>query len=1359
MKKAKKIIKNKKIFSIVLMIILILNSLAPIIHINAEETELEYELEYEGVYWEYDEIDGEIHNLRPVRDADRSGDLKGFPYTIKTPKTIDGKPIKSIADNAFKDLNNIYGGTYISEGIEIIGNNAFEGFVGDLVLPSTLTTIGSYAFKNSNIYDFTIPENVSIIGTDAFLGVSNYISAKINSYANYYLAREGLNYALYSNDENPHNPWPEDGKSIEADGYEYEYTYHNENLIIQDGRYPKLVEGVNIPDVIVDFANTKGWEITGSYNTHTNSNTFNIPSKIDNKTVLRYRFSNDTFILLYYEDPENPFKISKRLVVDLYEKIYIPPTLLELEIWDNVYNTILGEEAKYYVYDGSVNIINYLQSNGFNYEVLSADKKTSDYLGVNYTYDLIEGRAYNLKPTNKGSLPTILSVPKYIDGYEVYNIADNAFENSSNLKEIIIEGIPVINSRAFNQCINLETVNILSGTHTILDNAFTDCPNLYYITIPNTLSSLMTSDYYASSIYDGGITNIQGNAYDYINSNTHITHSTEPLNIETYVGGNAVSNTPTEPNPTTLSYEIHYFFDDIEDIDLLETGEGTNGELLNITDYTNYNSLNYILDTEMSDNPIISDTGSNIFLIFYNLNDEIGKNTSVTFKLYIDGEFQSEITERDYYDFKTSTFKDYKVGQEINNYVLSHTFDPSLYIFDRVETLPCILKADENIVSIYYLTEEPDEGPEEPGPEEPTPTPTPTPEEPGTEDPTPEEPIEEPIEEPTPTPTPEPELPPVEEPTPEKLNYTINNYFDNILDETKTVSGSAIEGTIIKATNYSNDIYEIDTTKTTNLDFVLTQDNQTFEVYYKTKTVEKPIEEPTPTPEPELPTKPTKPERTSFNVTYLYYYNNIVDAESFEWINVNKGTLVASYIDKKPENYELDRIDKLPITVYRDEIVNIYYKEIKTSYTIETYKDDLLINTKNIDNQKIGTIIDNIETEDIEGYNVNIENLPLTLVKDASQNVIKIKYEIPETSYTVISYYENNDKITETYTIDKLKVGTTINEIALIEKEGYELDRIETLPFVLKESENIITVFYKSIPVIEEPTPEEPKPEEPKPEVKEEPKPTPTPTPTPEEPKKPNVPKVEEPVIEEPEVKEPVVEEPIIEEPVLEEPEVDEEPIIEEPIIEEEHIIEEKPVIEELPEPSKNIKKTIIVVSIAGLSVGIPVGLYLLFKRKFFMPLIPTEKKLTKLDGAWVLEKMDCSYTDRNGNKVVAILDEETNKLKWYDKEGNMFDVLSNNEYLEKYNNGIITFNEFKELISNSPILTLINENCNVQMHVVSLISSELDEDIKEMKINQEKIVNVLNAKNEDKDISPSKVFININDHKNDMITLEINFK
>ncbi len=94
---------------------------------------------------------------------------EGSATEIVIPGTYNGKPC-TVAEGVFKgkELTKIT----LSEGITIIGENAFfDAPVKSVILPSSLLSIGNYAFSSCNsLESITIPENVVSIGKNAFSG-------------------------------------------------------------------------------------------------------------------------------------------------------------------------------------------------------------------------------------------------------------------------------------------------------------------------------------------------------------------------------------------------------------------------------------------------------------------------------------------------------------------------------------------------------------------------------------------------------------------------------------------------------------------------------------------------------------------------------------------------------------------------------------------------------------------------------------------------------------------------------------------------------------------------------------------------------------------------------------------------------------------------------------------------------------------------------------------------------------------------------------------------------------------------------------------------------------------------------------
>ncbi len=95
------------------------------------------------------------------------------------PSVIDGKPVKNIGDEAFKNCTNLKGTLIIPNSVTYIGCYAFSGcsgFTGSLTIPNSVTTIGWCAFSDCSGFtgSLTIPNSVTIIMWSAFSGCSGF---------------------------------------------------------------------------------------------------------------------------------------------------------------------------------------------------------------------------------------------------------------------------------------------------------------------------------------------------------------------------------------------------------------------------------------------------------------------------------------------------------------------------------------------------------------------------------------------------------------------------------------------------------------------------------------------------------------------------------------------------------------------------------------------------------------------------------------------------------------------------------------------------------------------------------------------------------------------------------------------------------------------------------------------------------------------------------------------------------------------------------------------------------------------------------------------------------------------------------
>lgn len=203
------------------------------------------------------------------------------------------------------------------------------------------------------------------------------------------------------------------------------------------------------------------------------------------------------------------------------------------------------------------------------------------------------------------------------------------------------------------------------------------------------------------------------------------------------------------------------------------------------------------------------------------------------------------------------------------------------------------------------------------------------------------------------------------------FDYFIEYYYDNVKDNLKTESLSAIYNSSINSYPDKNITgYKIDKTEGLPLKIGIDPLNNIVKVYYV---------------------------KDKFDYTVEYYYDGVKDGIKSDDLNGIYGTNINNYTDKNIIGYKLDKTEGLPLTIGTDPINNIikvYYVKDSFNYSVEYYydgiKDNELTEIHNADFLNIiGTYTDKVKS----GYTFDsTENLPLTIGAIAANNIIKIYY-------------------------------------------------------------------------------------------------------------------------------------------------------------------------------------------------------------------------------------------------------------------------------------------------------------------------------------------------------------------------------
>ena len=219
--------KIKRLASILAFVILFqyVSIIVPFLEVNADEATDEY-----GVTWSYT-LDSN-GNATSVTWASGTVIRGTHSYQVEIPATLDGHKVVSIGTDVIPGTASWpTSGSIevkIPEGVEKIdeyafcGNYSFNGygytgnpFVGRLTkinIPSTVTSIGRYAFYDcSGLTSMDIPSSVTIIGTLVFDHCTNLTEINVDANNTQYTSEDGI---LFNKEKTRLIKFPEGKKDI-----------------------------------------------------------------------------------------------------------------------------------------------------------------------------------------------------------------------------------------------------------------------------------------------------------------------------------------------------------------------------------------------------------------------------------------------------------------------------------------------------------------------------------------------------------------------------------------------------------------------------------------------------------------------------------------------------------------------------------------------------------------------------------------------------------------------------------------------------------------------------------------------------------------------------------------------------------------------------------------------------------------------------------------------------------------------------------------------------------------------------------------------------------------------------------------
>ena len=434
---------------------------------------------------------------------------------------------------------------------------------------------------------------------------------------------------------------------------------------------------------------------------------------------------------------------------------------------------------------------------------------------------------------------------------------------------------------------------------------------------------------------------------------------TDPTNVPNLVNnGDIIKVYYVKDN---FNYTVEYYYDNVKDNAKTETSSALYQST--ITTYTDKNITGYKFDkTENLPLTISANTSNNVIKVYY-----VKDNYNYTIEYYYDNVKDNSKTETGFALYQSSI--DSYPGKNITGYK-----------FDKHENFPLTISANtaNNVIKVYYVKD--------------------------------------------------------------NFNYTIEYYYDNVRDNAKTETGSALYQSIVDSyTDKNKTGYKFDKHENFPLTISANSANNVIKVYYV---------------------------KDSFNYTVEYYYDNVKDDSKTETGSALYQSIVDSYTDKNKTGYKFDKHENFPLTIGTNptnNVIKVYYVKDSFNYSIEYYYD----NVKDDDKTETGSAlyqssIDSYPDKNIIGYKFDKhENFPLTIGTNPDENIIKVYYVKDSFGYTIEYYYDNVKDDTKTEAGAAL-YQSTINNYPDKNITGYRWDKHENIPLTITENaaNNVIKVYY-----------------------------------------------------------------------------------------------------------------------------------------------------------------------------------------------------------------------------------------------------------------------------------------------------------
>ena len=426
------------------------------------------------------------------------GESEGKPYATvigcdpslakaTIPAEIDGRPVTSIADSAFRDCQSL-GSIVVPSSVNSIGNSAFYGCASltSIEIPDGVISVGNNAFYGcSSLASIEIPDSVASIGSSAFYGCSSLTSVSIPS-----PVTSIGEYTFYGCSALESITIPSSVTSIGDSAFSgcssLQYSHYENALYLGNADNPYMVlVGVENED-LASCTIHEGCKMIGerAFSNCSSLASVTIPSSL--ASIGDSAFSNCS-ALTSVEFPSSVTSIGDWAFFCCISlaSVTIPSSVASIGSW--AFN---GCSSLAIRCETESKPSGWYDSWNDGRPVIWDYKGTAESDSIRYGLGEIGGQPY---ATVIGCDPSLseANISAEINGYPVVSIADGAFSRRSTLTSVAIpSSVTSVGDYAFYNCSCLASVAIPSSATSIGFCAFSGCSSLKSIDIPSSVTSI-----------------------------------------------------------------------------------------------------------------------------------------------------------------------------------------------------------------------------------------------------------------------------------------------------------------------------------------------------------------------------------------------------------------------------------------------------------------------------------------------------------------------------------------------------------------------------------------------------------------------------------------------------------------------------------------------------------------------------------------------------------------------------------------------------------------------------------------------------------------------------------------------------